>query len=342
MKKSHMTGDGRGALLEQLEPRLLLAADVVISEIMYQNLTDPEIGLPEDVGEEFIELYNRGDAPADLLGWKLTAGVDFEFPDVTIGAGEYLVVPANPNVFNTNYPSVANYVDGAGWTGRLSNSGEKIELEDDLGVTVDMVEYADEGDWAERQWVIDDPDHPEYGYGYAWSNLHDGGGHTLELINPAMTNNSGQNWLASLAPGGTPGAVNSVLAADIAPLIRNVEHYPIIPTASEDVTVVAKVQDELTTGLTVVLNYRDDGDPAFSTATMYDDGLHDDGAAGDGIYAGQIGARPDGTIVEFYVQATDANANSRNWPAPVTDKGQTANALYQVDDNFTEDSTPGD
>ena len=62
--------------------------------------------------------------------------------------------------------------------------------------------------------------------------------------------------------GGTPGAANTVAATDIAPLIRNVEHFPLIPTSTDEVTVVAKVQDELATGLSVVLSYRDDGDPA--------------------------------------------------------------------------------
>jgi len=74
MDSRQRTGDARGAVLEQLEPRLLLAADVIISEIMYQDLTNVDIGLPEDPGEEFIELYNRGDAPADLLDWKITSG----------------------------------------------------------------------------------------------------------------------------------------------------------------------------------------------------------------------------------------------------------------------------
>ncbi|MGB2820196.1 MAG: CotH kinase family protein, partial [Phycisphaerae bacterium] len=326
---------GSGPRLESLEPRLLLAADVVISEIMYQSLTD--LGRPEDYGEEFIELFNRGDAPADLLGWEFTNGIDFEFPDVSIGIGEYLVVAANPTVFQTIYPTVSNYVADHGWDGHLSNSGELIELEDDTGATVDQVEYADEGDWAVRERLPD----PDGGTGYVWSNLHDGGGRSLELINPATTNNCGQNWSASLVDGGTPGVANSVAAADIAPLIRNVEQSPIIPTASEAVTVSAKIQDELATGLAAVLYYRDDGDPTFNTATMYDDGLHNDGDPGDDVYAAEIPERPDGTIVEFYVRATDAGAHSRTWPAPVAVQGQVANCLYQVDDSFTQDWTPG-
>ena len=182
----------------------MLAADVMISEIMYQSFTD--LGQPEDTGEEFIELYNRGDAAATLLGWKIADGVDFEFPDVTLDAGAYLVVAANPNVFHTIHPAVANYVSSHGWIGRLSNSGERIELRDADGAVIDAVEYADEGDWSFREKVVD-----SYGMeGYVWSNLHDGGGMSLELISPAMANNAGQNWAASLAAGGTPGAPNSV------------------------------------------------------------------------------------------------------------------------------------
>ena len=150
----------------------MLAVDVVISEIMYQSLTDVDLGMPEDYGEEFIEFYNRGDATANLTGWKITNGVNFEFPIVALDAGEYLVVTANPNVFMTNYPTVTNYISDYGWTGHLSNSGEKVELEDNFGIIADQVEYSDEGDWSFREWAPD----PVYGYGYAWSNLHDGGG----------------------------------------------------------------------------------------------------------------------------------------------------------------------
>ena len=42
-----------------------------------------------------------------------------------------------------------------------------------------------------------------------------------------------------------------------------------------------------------------------------------------------------GTVIEFYLQATDTSGHSRTWPAPTLDtngvSGQLANALYQVD-----------
>ncbi len=43
-----------------------------------------------------------------------------------------------------------------------------------------------------------------------------------------------------------------------------------------------------------------------ATVTMYDDGLHGDGAAGDGVYGVQIPAQSSGTIVSYSISATDS------------------------------------
>jgi hypothetical protein len=125
--------------------------DVVINEIMYHpyHSTSGTIE-PEDIREEYVELFNRGTALVSLSGWQFSDGVDFAFPnDVTIGAGQYLVVAADVNTFTANYPSVTNVIGG--WVGRLSNSGEAIRLNDDMGITIDRVRYADEGDWSVRE-----------------------------------------------------------------------------------------------------------------------------------------------------------------------------------------------
>ena len=66
---------------------------VVITEIMYHPY-HPVPGT-EDIGAEYIELLNRGSEPVNLSGWRISSGVDFVFPDVTLGAGEYLAVAAD-------------------------------------------------------------------------------------------------------------------------------------------------------------------------------------------------------------------------------------------------------
>ncbi|HEC03269.1 MAG TPA: hypothetical protein ENI81_06990, partial [Phycisphaerales bacterium] len=316
---------------------------LVINEIMYY----PQSGQnqPEDIRREYIELFNRGTAAVDLMGWRFSNAVDYVFPEVTLGAGEYLVVAAHVDTFKAIYPGVANVVGG--WDGKLSNSGETVELVDSAGATIDRLRYADQGDWGLRELGPSDRGHR----GWLWVTEHDGRGRSMELVNPDLPNEYGQNWLASKRNGGTPGRINSVAEDDIAPLIVEVTHLPIIPGADETVTVSARIIDETSSGVTATLRYRrdtsvyeDEGiyrrhrDADYEVVRMFDDGAHDDGRAGDGVYAAQIPAQPDGAVVEFYVQVSDADANRRTWPAPSIMDGrfeQITNAFYQVNGLFS-------
>lgn len=306
-------------------------AGVVISEIMYH----PE---SENTAEEYIELFNRGQASVDLSGWKLSRGVRFTIPtNTTIPAGGYLVIAASVSNFVAKYPGVSNVVGG--WEGILSNSRNTIDLDNALGQRADSVPYADEGAWAVRRRGDPSPLTSSPYRGWKWLKEHDGHGKSLELVNPAMPNEFGQNWAASAVTNGTPGSENSVATNNIPPLVLDVRHFPVVPTSSQSVTVQARVIDELGSNVTVRLHFRNDAvtPPAFTVTNMFDDGLHSDGAANDGIFAASIPPRPQATVVEFYVSALDAAGLTRTWPAPVqetngTSLGQACNALYQVDD----------
>jgi len=316
---------------------------VLINEIMYHPYHNSIALEPENIGEEYIELFNGSDSDVNLSGWRFTDGIEFTFPGVTIGTGEYLVIAADVNAFSAKYPSVTNVTGG--WVGRLSNSGEAIELINAEGVRIDWVQYADEGDWSVREKGPLDNNH----YGWVWSDAHDGDGNSLELRNSVISNDYGQNWAASLGSEGTPGAENSVADSDIAPLILDVTHCPTIPQSTDTVTVTAQIIDEITTGITATLYWRVDvaynqTPNPFSTLTMLDDGAHNDYKAGDGIYGVNIPAQPNDTIVEFYIKATDSNANTRTWPGPTQPTGQQlTNLLYQVNDRFDPNAewTPG-
>ena len=133
---------------ERLEPRLLLAADVIIDEIMYHAANPATPGQPA-IGEEYIELYNKGNAAANLAGWHFDRGINFTFAGGTLAVGGYVVVAADLAKFGAKYPGVSNVVGS--WSGLLSNSGEEIRLVDSNGATVDSVTYADSGDWAVRR-----------------------------------------------------------------------------------------------------------------------------------------------------------------------------------------------
>ena len=295
---------------------------VVINEIMYHPSS-------ENTDEEFIELYNSGSAAVDITGWKFTSGVNFTLPaGSVIPAGGYLVVAANAGAFQAKYPGVTNFV--AGWTGVLSNSGNKITLEDPAGLAINEVSYTDDGDWAVRIRDVDDAGHR----GWTWQSDADGFGKSLELINPLFLNQYGENWTASTTTQGTPGRVNSVAANNVAPLILDVAHFPLVPTSTETVNVTALALDDAAGAITMRVHYRLDGAATFAIAAMADDGAHGDGGAGDAVFGATLPAQADGAIVEFYIEAVDATNRTRFWPAPQKNDAatvQTQNCLYQVD-----------
>ncbi|MEK7951508.1 lamin tail domain-containing protein [Luteolibacter soli] len=302
-----------------------LPANVVISEVMYHPAS-------HRADEEFIELFNDGAAPVSLAGWSFTSGVDFTFPaGTTIPSGGRLVVAADLSAFSAKYPTVTG-VQG-GWTGRLSNSANHLVLADAAGVMVDEIEYADDGDWGTR---VKDTTSDFGHFGWHWDSAADGGGSSLELIQTQADNSSGQNWAPSTIAGGTPGAANSVATADIAPFIREVAHFPVVPSSSDPVHVTARITDDHAALAQATVQWRVDGAPAFQAITMVDDGLHGDSLASDGIFGATLPVQPQGTIIEFYVTAADGASHVRTWPAPALGQGgvpeQTMNCLYQVDD----------
>jgi len=286
--------------------------DIVINEIMYRAGS----GFPEDTAREFIELHNRGLTPVDLTGWTISAGVTFAFPAGTILApGGYLVAAANVAAFQANYPGVTNVIGG--WTGSLSNGGEKIELSDSSGEAQNSVSYSSEGDWAQRirETTFN---------GWEWSTLADGGNRSMELRNPQLPNDEGQNWTVSSTIGGTPGAANGGLSANIAPMILDVSHSPAVPTPTDRVLITCELKDESPdTALTATLFWRDatSASPgAWQLVPMSTDG--------NGHWFAPLDPRANLSITEFYVSAADGTG-TRTWPAP-TSEGQNANCQYQV------------
>jgi hypothetical protein len=315
------------------------ASDVVINEIMYHPFH--LASQAEDTGQEWIELLNRDTNAVNLHGWRLTKGVAFTFTNVTLPPGGYMVVAASRTNFLAKYAGVTNVVGD--WEGRLSNTDDELRLLNEIGEEVDRVAYADSGEWAVRARLSSDAVGLR---GWDWLAPHDGGGATLELINSSMPNEYGQNWSASTVNNGTPGVANSVVATNTAPFIRDVSHFPLVPRSTETVRVTARIRDEQTNGLVVTLNYRNassSSPPSFSPLPMFDDGAHGDDLAGDGLYAATIPLHGNGTVVEFYVSATDSGARTRQWPAParnapdlgggVLPPESGANAVYQVDDS---------
>lgn len=311
---------------------------VIINELMY----NPVSGQPRD---EYIELHNTASTNVNVSNWRISRGVDYVIPNGTaINAGGYLIIAGHRPSFLAKYPGVSPVVGDfvqmvtrqypdrmlTNWVNTLSNSRNRIDLLDADGDEIDSVEYADEGEWAIRQ------RDPFDSRGWIWWSAADGNGSSLELMNPNLPNEYGQNWAASSIPEGTPGSANSVFSANVAPLILNAQHLPPVPTSSETVAITARMLNEQSSGVQVSLFYRASviSPGPFTSVPMLDNGTNGDGAAGDGLYGALVPPQPNDTVIEFYIQAQDAQANVRTWPAPAfPGPVQEANALYQVDDN---------
>ncbi|MES2706834.1 MAG: lamin tail domain-containing protein [Verrucomicrobiota bacterium] len=309
------------------------AAAPVISEIMFHS---PSV--PEDTRQEWLELYNNpGTGDVDLGGWKFTKGVTFTFPAGTVlREGSCLIVAADAAAFQAAHPGFAGAVTG-GWTGRLSNAGETVRLDDAAGREVDEIRYADEGDWALRARPVIDPYNHQ---GWVWESPADGGGKTLERKSLTNPGDFGQNWRFSEPAGGTPGFV---YAFENMVGIRDVRHTPAIPRSTQPVTVQARVIDAPngTVLPTQTLFWRRDGDAAFTSVPMTITWRNGPAPWADIHVEAVIPAQIGGTIVEYYIQATGDLDDTATWPAPARTSApgvvpevfdQATNALYAVDD----------
>lgn len=323
-----------------------LSATPVINELFYHpQQPGPQLNPtgPEDLTKEWLEIYNPDTVSVDLTGYTIGGGsVAFTFPSYVLTGGSYVVVAANAAAFHSAHLSVTNYLGN--WAGELGNVDDSVDLIDPAGVKVDHVHYDTEGDWAKMR-NITTLDSLGYPYGWLWQSEHDGGGKSLELVNPNLKHNNGQNWLSSTPAGGTPGLANSTAAVDVAPLIENVEHFPKVPTHLNLITVKAQLLDELTTGVTGKVYYRipvtGAVQPAWTAVAMHDDGLTGDDIANDGFFAATLPAQALGALVEYYVESKDAASRLRTWPTASDDTGNhNANALYQVDEEVTASTAP--
>ena len=304
-------------------------AELLINEVMYHAASGNR-------NEQYIEVINTASTAIDLTGWRLSGAVDFSITEGTIAGNGFWVIVADRAAFHAKYTAVTNYAGP--WTGSLDGSSS-VKLHTAAGATANTVHYNTEGDWSERR--IGPLD--QGASGWEWISDHDGRGSSLELINPLRSTQVGQNWDASTARDGTPGRANSVAQFDSAPFIQDVAHRPVVPSASDSVTIVAKITDEIGSAPPVAkLYWRLDSVPTtgFQEVALFDDGAHGDGAAGDGSYGAILPPYPTNTVIEYYLTAIDISGHLRTYPRTIPQNERTANLLYQVDTATRSDRRP--
>ena len=150
------------------------------------RLTEIHFHPAGDLHEEFVEIMNVGATEVDLSAVALTDGVRFRFADGavrTLGPGERVVIVENLDDFRARY-GAGIQVAGV-FRDRLSNGGEKLTLTFGQNVLIQSFSYKD-----------------------SWQPRADGGGRSLEIIDPRGAVESWSQaaaWRASAVDGGTPG-----------------------------------------------------------------------------------------------------------------------------------------
>ena len=96
----------------------------------------------------------------------------------------------------------------------------------------------------------------------------------------------------------TPGELNVVVRDCLPPFVSNLNRWPQEPTSGDQTTITARVRGE-PTEVKLVTSLSG----ANRELEMLDDGLSNDGAAGDGVYGVDISAQAHNTVVTFKVEA---------------------------------------
>jgi len=113
----------------------------------------------------------------------------------------------------------------------------------------------------------------------------------------------------------SPGLANEGGVANPGPAILEPSHFPNVPQDHENVTVTAKIAPTFFPISSVSLHYRVMFGPT-NELQMFDDGVHGDGGAGDGIFGASIpaSAATNGQMIRWFFRATDTMSHTSRWP----------------------------
>ena len=113
--------------------------DILINEVQYDP---PQSGT--DADWEWIELYNPTNATVDLSGWTIRDNAASDsVPPLSLPPGKFAIIAAAAN-YSDNFPgcscTIVYIADGRIGNG-LSNDGDRIQLKDSVGTTIDAMSY---------------------------------------------------------------------------------------------------------------------------------------------------------------------------------------------------------
>jgi CotH kinase protein/Lamin Tail Domain len=273
-----------GSLVVLLKQKNVYAGtpgSVIINEIMY----NPGSGNQDD---EFLELHNTTASPINLEGWCFSEGITLVtahpspacFPSgTTISANGYLIVSPSASQTNTTYGITPTAV----YTGtNLSNGGETITLVDETAQVINTFTYDD---------------------AQPWSSVPDGSGPSLELKSPNLDGSLASNWLPSFQDGGTALSANSPENLLLPSIILTEEYVVSNPSTATSISATISSNPS-----SVTLTYKHMFN-AEVQVSMFDDGAHGDGSAGDQVYGASIPGFSAGDLVRYKINATNGQGS---------------------------------
>jgi hypothetical protein len=149
---------------------------VAINEIAW-------MGQPENPQDEWIELYNNTNLTINLEGWKLIAqdgSPEISLTGLISENGFFLLE-------RTDEETVPGILANQIYKGALNNSGENLELHNDLGKLIDSISCS-------QGWFAGNNDSKQ----------------TMERKDSQILGDTLENWQNSQNPGGTPKAENGL------------------------------------------------------------------------------------------------------------------------------------
>lgn len=182
-----------------------------ITEIMYHPAEPPQPSAFTDEDFEYIELRNTGASSLNIGGYQLRGGVDFTFPNITLAAGQRVLVVNNLLAFSALYDTNGMVIAGEFTAdNNLDNTGERLILEGRL-----------------REPILD------FRYDDDWFKVTDGLGFSLVIADDSLPTSAWSdpaNWRIGGTLNGTPGAGESASPGFPSVVINEVVSHTDLPS----------------------------------------------------------------------------------------------------------------
>ncbi len=183
---------------------------IMINQVYINSLT---LELPE-----FISLYNPSSKTVDISDYKISKGVTCTIPKgIKLGPGESIYIAKY--LLSTSWKDFDKQL--IQWSsGKLSNNGEGIQVEDKNGIVIDYIKYKNDGKWpvaAFEEGEIMSLKFPELDNHFPenWESIPVG--QVLEIQNNEITENvkiypnPSTGYITIIAPNNTKAQIFSIM-----------------------------------------------------------------------------------------------------------------------------------